>query len=460
MAPRKILVFQSEKSPLDLAAPLIGAGWEVKLVRDVAAAAASVKRFDGFRVGLAVLDQISPTSGPELRVIAAVDGVEWIAIVPKAALEVPELAQALVEGFYDFHTLPLDLDRLLVVVGHALGRAALGRRLPEREAEATGRYGMVGRSARMLELYRAIDKIVRVDAPVLISGESGTGKELVARAIHDHSPRRRGPFVPVNCGALPVNLVQSELFGHEKGAFTGAHQRRKGSLECAEGGTIFLDEIGDLPLESQASLLRFLQEKRLVRIGSTSPIGVDTRVLAATHVDLAAAVRRRDFREDLYYRLNVLHLQLPPLRERDGDIALHADVVFSTFASQKGPAVKGFSRAALAAMEVHDWPGNVRELINRVQKAMIMCDGGRITPADLGLGARSGEAGSISLERARHHTDRDLIANALQRNGHNVAATARQLGVSRVTLYRLMQKLDISRATQHAVDLPSDRSRQ
>jgi DNA-binding NtrC family response regulator len=260
--------------------------------------------------------------------------------------------------------------------------------------------------------------------------------------------------VPVNCGALPVNLVQSELFGHEKGAFTGAHQRRKGSLECAEGGTIFLDEIGDLPLESQASLLRFLQEKRLVRIGSTSPIGVDTRVLAATHVDLAAAVRRRDFREDLYYRLNVLHLQMPPLRERDGDIALHADVVFSTFASQKGPAVKGFSRAALAAMEAHGWPGNVRELINRVQKAMIMCDGRRITPADLGLGARNGEAGSISLERARHHTERDLIATALQRNGHNVAATARQLGVSRVTLYRLMQKLDISRATQRAIAPP------
>jgi DNA-binding NtrC family response regulator len=310
---------------------------------------------------------------------------------------------------------------------------------------------MVGRSACMLALYRAIDKVVRVDAPVLISGESGTGKELVARAIHDHSPRRRGPFVPVNCGALPVNLVQSELFGHEKGAFTGAHQRRKGSLECAEAGTVFLDEIGDLPLESQASLLRFLQEKKLVRVGSTEPIRVDTRVIAATHVDLAAAVQRRAFREDLYYRLNVLHLQMPPLRDREGDIALLAEVVFGTFASQKGPAVKGFSRAALAAMETHDWPGNVRELINRVQKAMIMCDGRRITAVDLGLAARNGEAGSISLERARHHTERDLISTALERNRHNVAATARQLGISRVTLYRLMQKLDISRAQTGAV---------
>jgi DNA-binding NtrC family response regulator len=455
MAPKRILALQSAESPLDLAAPLAGSGWEVKLVHDVAAAVATVRRFDGYRVGLVVLDQVSPGSATELRAIAAVDGVEWIAIVPKAGLDVPEIAQALVENFYDFHTLPLDLERLLVVVGHALGRAALVQRLPEREAAATGRYGMVGRSAPMLELYRAIDKVVRVDAPVLISGESGTGKELVARAIHDHSPRRRGPFVPVNCGVLPVNLVQSELFGHEKGAFTGAHQRRKGSLECAEGGIVFLDEIGDLPLESQASLLRFLQEKKLVRVGSSVPIGVDTRVIAATHVDLAAAVRRRrEFREDLYYRLNVLHLQMPPLRERDGDISLHAEAVFSKFASQKGPAVKGFSRAALAAMEAHNWPGNVRELINRVQKAMIMCDGRRITAADLGLAARNGEAASISLERARHHTERDLIAAALERNRHNVAATARQLGISRVTLYRLMQKLEISRATQAGIAPP------
>ncbi len=341
MLSRKLLALQSEDSPLDLVGPLIGSGWDVKRVHDVASAAASVRKFDGCRVGIAVLDHIGPAAASELRAIATVDRIEWIAIVPKSALEVPELAQSLVEDFYDFHSLPLDLDRLLVVVGHALGRAALVQRLPDRGAEGTGRYGMVGRSARMLDVYRAIDKVLRVDAPVLIGGESGTGKELAARAIHDHSPRRRGPFVPVNCGALPVNLVQSELFGHEKGAFTGAHQRRKGSLECAEGGTIFLDEIGDLPLEAQASLLRFLQEKKLVRVGSTAPIGVDTRVMAATHVDLAAAVRRREFREDLYYRLNVLHLQMPPLRERDGDITLHAEVVFDTFASQKGPGGEG-----------------------------------------------------------------------------------------------------------------------
>src|SRR5262245_18280578 len=212
MVSRKILALQSADSPLELVGPLTGAGWDVKRVHDVPSAAASVRKFDGCRVGIAVLDDIGPAAVGELRAIATVDRIEWIAIVPKSALEVPELGQALVEDFYDFHSLPLDLNRLLVVVGHALGRAALVQRLPDRGGEGTGRYGMVGRRPEMLEVYRAIDNVLRVDAPLLIGGESGTGKELTARAIHDHSPRRRGPFVPVDCGALPVNLVQSELF--------------------------------------------------------------------------------------------------------------------------------------------------------------------------------------------------------------------------------------------------------
>ena len=193
--------------------------------------------------------------------------MEWVAVLPRQAMAKPHDAQLLAATFHDFHTLPVDFDRLLVVLGHAVGKSDLLRCVKAADATATGRYGMVGRSPKMLELYRALDKIVRVDAPVLISGESGTGKELVARAIHQHCERRRGPFVTVNCGALPSNLVQAELFGHEKGSFTGAHQRRVGSIECAEGGTIFLDEIGDLPIESQASLLRFLQEKTIVRVG-------------------------------------------------------------------------------------------------------------------------------------------------------------------------------------------------
>jgi DNA-binding NtrC family response regulator len=367
-------------------------------------------------------------------------------VLPKEALSSHPNARLLLEHFHDFHTLPVDFDRLLVVLGHALGKAELSRSLRSGETTAAGRYAMVGRSPRMLDLYRAIDKIVRVDAPVLISGESGTGKELVARAIHQHSFRSRGPFITVNCGAMPVNLVQSELFGHEKGAFTGAHQRRVGSIECAEGGSIFLDEIGDLPLESQASLLRFLQEKTIVRVGSARTIRVDARVVAATHVDLSEAVRRNRFREDLFYRLNVLHLQVPPLRDRPGDVALLAQSWFHANPVDRSPSVAGFSPASLAAMEAHPWPGNVRELINRVQKAMIMCETRHIGPGDLSLDERRQAPFTGSLEGARTATQRDLIVRTLEHHGFNMAATARQLGVSRVTLYRLTRKLEIGRA--------------
>jgi DNA-binding NtrC family response regulator len=261
--------------------------------------------------------------------------------------------------------------------------------------------------------------------------------------------RRRGPFGTVNCGALPVNLVQSELFGHERGAFTGAHQRHVGSIESAEGGTVFLDEVGDLPLESQASLLRFLQEKTIVRVGSTRTIRVDARVVAATHVDLSEAVRRDRFREDLFYRLNVLHVPVPPLRERPGDVTLLAQHWFHANPVDRSPSVAGFSPAGLAAMEAHAWPGNVRELINRVQKAMIMCEERYIGAGDLGIDIGGHEAafsGLSLLHRARVVTQRDLILRALEHNGSNMAAAARQLGVSRVTLYRLIRKLEIERA--------------
>jgi DNA-binding NtrC family response regulator len=279
--------------------------------------------------------------------------------------------------------------------------------------------------------------------PVLVLGESGTGKELAARAIHQHSGRASGPFVPVNCGAIPVNLVQAELFGHERGAFTGAHQRRIGSIESAAGGVVFLDEIGDLPLESQASLLRFLQDRSIVRVGAARPVTVDARVIAATHVDLAEAVRRGRFREDLYYRLNVLHAQMPALRERGADVALIAQRVLRDSAPPHARAV-AFSPRALQAMERHAWPGNVRELINRVQKAVVMCEGPCIGPEDLGLHA-AGTAGMSMLETLRTAGQRELVLRALDGNRYNVAATARQLGVSRVTLYRLLRRLEIAR---------------
>jgi DNA-binding NtrC family response regulator len=444
MLSKQILFFQCAQPPDDeLARRLAQAGWTVRVAHDVDEAAA-VQAANDCPVGLAIMDATGRVSASDLRRIAGRRPMEWVALVPRELIERPRDAQLLAAAVHDFHTLPVDFDRLLVVLGHALGKSSLLRSTLPAETALTGRFGMVGRSAKMLELYRTLDKIVPVDAPVLISGESGTGKELVARAIHQHSRRARGPFVTVNCGALPVTLVQAELFGHEKGSFTGAHQRRVGSIECAEGGTIFLDEIADLPLESQGSLLRFLQEKTIVRVGSTRTIRVDARVVAATHLDLGGAVRQNRFREDLFYRLNVLHLHAPPLRERPGDVSLLAQWMLEANPAGRGTDLAGFSPRALAAMESYHWPGNVRELFNRLQKALIMCEGPYIEPEDLGL--TRGQAGGLSgsLAAARTTTQRDLIRHTLEQYEFNVAASARSLGVSRVTLYRLMRKLEIA----------------
>jgi DNA-binding NtrC family response regulator len=448
---RRILLLQAANSGVDLQTSLTASGWDLLRVNDIHAALTAAAGNE-CAVGLVVLDNSDTFEQVELVRLIGGTEIEWVAIMVKEAGRSHNVAALLANGFHDFHTLPLDVERLLVVLGHASGKAELKRTLVAIEP-TRGRYGMVGRSPAMLEIYRAIDKIVRVDAPILISGESGTGKEVAAHAIHNQSSRRSGPFVPVNCGALPTNLVQSELFGHEKGAFTGAHQRRHGSIEAANGGTIFLDEIGDLPLESQSSLLRFLQEKTIVRVGSTLPLRIDARVIAASHVDLAVAVCQGRFREDLFYRLNVLHLEMPPLRRRGRDIGLLADKVFESHGALKAPNVLGFSSEARVAMEVHLWPGNVRELINRVQKAMVMCEGRLITARDLGLdGAHLAGPRAVSLRHARHTTERDLIVAALERNRHNMAATARELGVSRVTLYRRVQKLAIVRLSAFPPD--------
>lgn len=295
----------------------------------------------------------------------------------------------------------------------------------------------------MRQLFNQMEKIRGADTPVFLGGESGTGKELVSRLIHQHSPRRHAPFVTVNCGALPPTLIQSELFGHEKGAFTGAGERKMGKIEAAQGGTVFLDEIGDLPLELQANLLRFLQEKTIERIGSRQTLAIDARVIAATHVDLEEAVRQGRFREDLYYRLNVLYLKLPPLRERAGDVELLAEAFLKKFVRENRSRVKGFSQQALRIMNRHPWPGNVRELINRVQRAVVMCETPLITPADLDLERRLASRALLTLDEARQIAEAEAVRNSLMSNGNNISEAARQLGVSRVTLYRLMEKLKI-----------------
>lgn len=378
------------------------------------------------------------------HLVLSTSATEWIAVVARELLEEKAFQSFILRAFHDFHTLPLDAGRLLPIIGHAHGKAHLRLALNDNNDES-GRYGIYGTSPPMRELFRQMEKVLKADLPVLIGGETGTGKELVAQAIHRHSPRSAGKFVVVNCGAIPANLIQSELFGHEKGAFTGAFQRKIGSIEAANGGLLFLDEIGDLPLDLQTNLLRVLQERAITRVGSTQPIAVDFRIVAATHVNLREAINSGRFREDLYYRLNVIQLNLPPLRERNGDVALLAEAIFSKLAaSTRNCRAGGFSSDALRAMNAYAWPGNVRELINRVHRALIMSENRLLSAADLGLEDCAREREAVTLEDARASFDRGIVESSLRENRNNVSQAARQLGVSRVTLYRMMNKLNIA----------------
>jgi DNA-binding NtrC family response regulator len=316
---------------------------------------------------------------------------------------------------------------------------------------AQGEPYMVGSSLAMLRVFETIRKFAGSDAPVLVTGESGTGKELAARAVHERSAYGKGPFVAINCAALPPTLIASELFGYEKGAFTGATQRRIGRLEAADGGTIFLDEIGDLPIEQQSHLLRFLQERTIDRIGGTRPITVKARVVVATNVDLRRAVRAKRFREDLFYRLNVLALHLPPLRERGQDIDLMATYFLRKFAGDLGRLVTGFSDEAWSVIRTHRWPGNVRELISCLRRAVVMAERPLITPQDMGVEASLGlhDIHDHGMEPAvapaphRRTIDETTLRQALDASSGNVTDAARSLAVSRMTVYRTMRRLGI-----------------
>ena len=416
------------------------ADWEFQVVSTIEAARKALSR-DPHLIGLVAFDAPHAWPAAELEQLLARPEVEWIALLEEGLLRSERLSPELLRSFHDFHSLPLDRVRLGFTLGHAHGKAQLCRSALGARGEF-GSYGMTGTSPKMRQLYRQIDKILTVDAPVLIGGESGTGKELVARAVHQHSMRARGPFIAMNCGAIAPSLIQSELFGHERGAFTGAGQRKIGNIEAANDGVLFLDEIGDLPLEMQANLLRFLQDKTITRVGSTERVKVNVRVIAATHVNLQRAVAEGRFREDLYYRLNVLHVSLPALRERREDIPLLAETVFAEHRQQASPQLRGFGAAALRAMMDYEWPGNVRELINRVQRAMIMTENRLISASDLGLPTIA-ENGTPTLDEFRSTVERELIEVSLKKHGNNVSETARQLGVSRVTLYRMIDRLKI-----------------
>ncbi|WP_417472990.1 sigma 54-interacting transcriptional regulator [Luteimonas mephitis] len=364
--------------------------------------------------------------------------IGWVAGVVQKQLEQPWLRQLIHHYCHDYVTLPCASTLLGVVLGHAHGMAVLSSGDGQDQADGPDD-AMIGESPAMRSMRQMLQKAAATEAPVYIAGETGTGKELAALAIHRRSARRERPFVVINCGAIPQSLLQSELFGYERGAFTGATQRKLGRIEMAHTGTLFLDEIGDLPMDSQASLLRFLQQGSIERLGGHEEIHVDVRILSATHVDLAAAVAEGRFREDLYHRLRVIELRQPPLRERGGDIALIAAHALSHHAREATRRIRGFSPCARQAMQRYAWPGNVRELVNRVRQAVVMADGPCITAQDLRLEA-SDLCAPETLDAARCEGERAAIERALQRNGHRLAVTARELGISRVTLYRLMAR--------------------
>lgn len=418
---------------------LLASDWISLSAPDVAAAR-RIQTQQQVRVGLLLLADFSPGQLGEVEEwLQLSNHMEWVGVLRTEALASTALRELVLSCFFDYHTLPVDWPVLNLTMGHAFRRALLRSQGNDRP-KAEGCMGMVGHSPAIMHLQQQIRKVAATDAPVLIGGESGSGKELAARAIHQCSRRCAGPFVAVNCGAIAPSLIQSELFGHERGAFTGATVGKLGLIEAASGGTLFLDEIADLPLELQTNLLRFLQEHTIHRVGSTRSLQVDVRVVAASHIDLAGAVAAGRFREDLFYRLNVLPIVVPSLRERVADVPeLAQHFLHGGMAGQQPRRVDGFSRQAMAAMMSHSWPGNVRELFNRVQRAVVMTDQRLITPVDLGLAVASSAVGA-ELEAARTLAERDAISLTLGRVGRNVTHAARELGISRMTLYRLMDK--------------------
>ena len=304
--------------------------------------------------------------------------------------------------------------------------------------------GLLGTSPQMQEVFAAIRKVATTSAPVLLLGESGTGKEMAAEAIHRRSLRKDGPFIAINCNAIPENLLESELFGHEKGSFTGAHAQRKGLVESAAKGTLFLDEIGELPLPIQVKLLRFLQEQSFMRVGGRQKIQSDARVIAATNADLKQTITNGKFREDLYFRLAVVVISLPPLRERGDDIAVVAKEFLNRFAAQSGKTDLVFAPETLRSAKRYSWPGNVRELQNRIHRAVIMADGRRIMPNDMELSHVADALPGATLKEARESIEREMVLQALKRNAGKISAASVDLGISRPTLYELMEKLGIS----------------
>jgi two-component system NtrC family response regulator len=391
---------------------------------------------DGVSEGFATLETILSLKPETKIIVASGHGARESAL------------RAIASGAYDFYQKPVDIDQLGLIVRRAFqlhGIENENRRLEEKAGDDSIVLGsMITAAPEMLKVARTIERVANTGVSVMLLGASGTGKELLARGVHAASRRAGGAFVAINCAAIPENLLEAELFGYEKGAFTGAIKTTEGKIELAQGGTLFLDEVGDIPLPLQVKLLRFLQERVIERIGGRKTIAVDTRIACATHQDLQAMIAAGSFREDLFYRLAEIVVRIPSLAERPGDATLLAKHFLHRFAREMNPQVKGLAPSALAAIDAWGWPGNVRELENRMKRAVIMADGKLVGAEDLDLGG-SGDGGlAVNLKAAREAADRRAIRQALARADGNISSAAKLLGISRPTLYDLLKQYGLS----------------
>jgi len=406
----------------------------------------------GHRVDLVVLDLALPPEpdNPEIgmgylkRLRAESPDTPVVVITGHDERSFATRAQEM--GALDFFGKPFDPDEVKTTIDRSMETRwkVMREQDMERALQSQVNTEILGASEEMEKLRGLIEQVASAPSTVLIRGETGTGKELIARKLHAVSLRSNKPFIAINCAAMSAELLESELFGYEIGAFAGAGTRKLGWFERASGGTLFLDEIGDMPPEQQVNLLRVLEQGSLRRIGGDRDIPIDVRIIAATHIDLEQKIQQGEFREDLFYRLNVVNIELPPLSKRDGDIELLANYFFQRFRTKGRSGPRGFSREAIEAMRHHPWPGNVRELINRVQHAVIMADGPLIQRQDLGIERRDTKRQRITLKTARHEAEIRAINDALHRCNHNVSEAARELGISRVAIYRLMEKHGIA----------------
>ncbi len=385
------------------------------------------------REGLAALDEILAIA-PHTKVIVVTGNDDR-----QNALKAISL------GAYDFYQKPVEPEILGLIVDRAYNLYELeeeNRRLAT-QGSSSPLDGIIGASPKMLAACRMVEKVGPSEATTLVLGESGTGKELIAQALHRLSPRSDEPFVTLNCAAIPDNLLESELFGYEKGAFTGAVKQTPGRIETANGGTIFLDEIGDMPMPLQAKMLRFLQERIIERIGGRSSIAVDVRIICATHHNLEQSLKEGLFREDLYFRISTIVIEVPPLRERESDKLLLAQTFLDMFSRKNGRSFRGFTNEARAEIDVYPWPGNVRELENKVKRAVVLAEGNRITAEDLGF-VDGSEPLSLNLREAREQTERQIIRRALEIHDNNVTRAAEAMDISRPLLYKLVKKLGMA----------------